>query len=160
LKVNGTCKSIGSYKTMAVDKHFRNVYNLFSDTFSQYVTEDQFIDNIFGTDGGDWKYSTIKNRVLQSEDTNKIVSTLLCNAAHTYFQIHNFITNLDKVMTDEPHVPSASSKSWNKIMHINQLLTVRSESDMMSWLDFNRTKVKSKRINRDSDMSTIEGFFA
>jgi len=172
LKVNGTCKSIGSYKTMAVDKHFRNVYNLFSDTFSQYVTADQFIDNIFGTDGGDWKYSTIKNRVLQSEDTNKIVSTLLCNAAHTYFQIHNFITNLDKVMEDEyiiepddpdkdvmPLSSGASSNKSNKILHINQLLDVNTEIQMEKWLKTNVNRAKSKRINRDSETSTLERFY-
>ena len=158
LKVDGTCKSIGSYKTPAVDKHFRNVYTLFNDTFSQYVTEDKFIDNIFGDGMGDWKYSTIKNRVVETGDPEVIIPSLLCNAAHTYFQIHNFITNLDKVMLDEFNV-APSKGDWNKMKRINQLLSVTDEEKMDDWMRMNKGGVKTKSIKRDTERNSLEGFF-
>jgi len=159
LKVNGTCKSIGSYKTPAVDKHFRNVYNLFSDTFSEYVTEDKFIDNIFGDGKSDWKYSTIKNRVVETSDPDIIIPSLLCNAAHTYFQIHNFITNLDQVMLDEFGIQRTKG-DWKKLMRINQLLAVKNDDDMSAWFSQNSGGIKTKGIKRDTERSTVEGFFA
>jgi hypothetical protein len=158
LKLNGTCKSIGSYKTPAVDMHFRNVYNLFSDTFSQYVSEDKFIDNIFGDGKSDWKYSTIKNRVLETSDPDIIIPSLLCNAAHTYFQVHNFITNLDKVMLDELGIQKTKG-DWKKLMRINQLLAVKNDDDMTSWFAQNSGGIKTKGIKRDTERSTVEGFF-
>lgn len=157
LKLNGTCKSIGSYKTPAVDKHFRNVYRLFNDTFSDYVTEDEFMTNIFGDGSGDWKFSTIKNRVIQTDDPFAIASTLLCNAAHTYFQIHNFVSNLDKVMTDEYNVfkndPSVKEKA------MNELLGIRDDNQMLSWIANHSSRIVSKRIKRDEDNVSLEEFF-
>jgi hypothetical protein len=159
LKVDGTCKSIGSYKTPMVDKHFRNVYTLFNDTFSQYVSEDKFIDNIFGDGMGDWKYSTIKNRVVETGDPEVIIPSLLCNAAHTYFQIHNFITNLDKVMLDEFNV-APTKGDWNKMKRINQLLGVTDEDKMNDWMRMNSGGVKTKSIKRDTERNSLEGFYA
>lgn len=155
LKVNGTCTSIGSTKTPEVDRHFRNVYNLFSDTFSQYTTEDKFIDNIFGDGTIDWKYSTIKNRVIETSDPDIIIPSLLSNAAHTYFQIHNFITNLDKVMLDT-YNDGNSKKGWSKIMRINQLLKVSNDEQMKGWMSRNSTGVKSKSISRDVNTTNLE----
>jgi hypothetical protein len=156
LKLDGTCKSIGSYKTPAVDKHFRNVYRLFNDTFSDYVTEDEFINNVFGDGMGDWKYSTIKNRVLATDDPFTISSTLLCNAAHTYFQIHNFVTNLDKVMTDEYKVFSKNPSA--KQMAMNRLLSITDEHEMLMWLKDHTKDVVSKRIEADRDKVSLEEF--
>ena len=158
LKVNGTCKSIGTNKTYAVDKHFRNVYTTFKDTFEEYVTEEQFMTNIFGDGMGDWKFSTIKNRVLETNDEDAICSTLLCNAAHTYFQIHNFVTNLDKVMTDEYQKYSKHPK--DKELALNALLNVRTNDDMARWMRERKTHVASKRIIRNNELTTLEDFFS
>jgi hypothetical protein len=107
------------------------VYNLFSDTFSQYVTEDKFINNIFVDEAGDWKYSTIKNRVIETGDPDIIIPSLLCNAAHTYFQIHNFITNLDKVMLDKHQtIDELNMNIYAKKRPINDLLGVRDQAGM------------------------------
>lgn len=157
LKLNGTCKSIGSYKTPAVDKHFRNVYRLFNDTFSDYVTEDQFMTNIFGDGSGDWKFSTIKNRVIENDDPFVIASTLLCNAAHTYFQIHNFVSNLDKVMTDEYNVFNDDPSVKEKAM--NELLGITDDNQMLTWINNHSNKIVSKRIKRDEDNVSLEEFF-
>lgn len=156
LKLNGTCKSIGSYKTPAVDKHFRNVYNLFNDTFSPLVTEDRWMELLFGDGTGDWKFSTIKNRLLTNSNHNEIAAGMLCNAAHTYFQIHNFVTNLDKVSSHK--LGSVKSSDLREIA-MNRLLGVRDDEQMDEWLYNNRTLIRSKRINRDENMISIEDFF-
>lgn len=156
LKVNGTCTSIGETKTPKVDKHFRNVYTLFNDTFSQYVTEDKFISNIFD-DAEDWKYSTIKNRVIETSDPDIIIPSLLCNAAHTYFQIHNFITNLDKVMLDE-YNDGKSKGSWAKVMRINALLDVKDQTGMDDWMEKLGSGVKTKSIVRDIKKADLTEF--
>lgn len=158
LKVNGTCTSIGSYKTPQVDKHFRNVYNTFGDMFSKYITEDYWMQCIFGDGQGDWKYSTIKNRVLDLYEKNELdagslSAVLLCNAAHTYYQIHNFVTNLDKVCRDE------FGNYEEGLQAINALLAVKNESDMQKWLINNKVKVRSKRITRDENLVDMEEFF-
>jgi len=158
LKLNGTCKSIGSYKTPAVDKQFRSVYNMFNDTFSSLnVSEDNWMQLLFGDGTGDWKYSTIKHRMMLLSTANEISAGLLCNAAYTYFQIHNFVTNLDKVMGHE--LNKVRSNDLREI-GMNKLLGVTTEDQMDAWLYNNRTFIKSKRINRDENMISIEDFFA
>lgn len=156
LKLDGTCKSIGSYKTPAVDKHFRNVYRLFDDTLSDYVTEDEFMTNIFGDGMGDWKFSTIKNRILQTDDPFSIASTLLCNAAHTYFQIHNFVTNLDRVMTDELGVTESNDM---KVKALNSLLAIKDDKQLDKWDAQNKIYLTSKKIKADRDNVSLEEFF-
>jgi hypothetical protein len=156
LKVNGTCTSIGSTRTPEVDIHFRNVYTLFNDTFSQYVTEDKFMDNIFGDGTIDWKYSTIKNRVIETGDPDVIIPSLLCNAAHTYFQIHNFITNLDKVMLDEfEDVDDGNINKYIKMRPINSLLKIDTDDKMEGWLSFNTKLIKTKSIARDTETTDL-----
>jgi len=167
LKVDGTCTSIGSYRTPEVDKHFRNVYNTFGDMFSQYITEDHWMELIFGDGEGDWKYSTIKNRVIDlyekgELDAGSLSAVLLCNAAHTYFQIHNFVTNLDEVCHDEFGVYSneGSDAEVRKRRNINALLGVKNDGDMEKWITQNKTGVKTKRITRDENLVDMEAFFA
>ena len=157
LKLDGTCKSIGSYKTPAVDEHFRNVYNRFSDTFATLISQDEWMNNLFGDGTGDWKYSTIKNRALQMDDPSAISATLLCNAAHTYYQIHNFVTNLDKVMSHELNVFETNPDG--KEIGMNELLGVTDEKQMDEWVSRHKTKLVSKRINRDEDIVSVEEFF-
>jgi len=161
LKLDGTCKSIGSYKTPAVDKHFRNVYRLFADTFDNFTTEDIWMKYIFGDGTGDWKYSTIKNRLFELNakeeiDVGIMSAALLCNAAHTYYQIHNFVTNLDKVMTHEYKMFKKNPNVKEKAM--NGLLGVTNEDQMNAWVLQHNSNLVSKRINRDEDIVSIEGF--
>ncbi len=154
LKLDGTCKSIGTYRTPAVDTHFRNVYRLFEDSIGLYIKEDDWLDNLFGNGTGDWKFSTIKNRAMSLSDPDAISATLLCNAAHTYYQIHNFVTNLDKVMTHEYQVYDKDDDP-----NINRLLSVKNEEDMIKWFNDCRSNIRSKRINRNEDIISVEGFF-
>lgn len=150
LKLNGTCKSIGSTKTNSVDIHFRNVYNLFSDTLSKYVTEDQYIDSIFGDGSGDWKYSTVKERGIKTNDPNYIIPNLLAKVAHTYYQIHNFTLNLDKLMGDELMIGKGP---------INSLLGVKNDAGMDGWIKNNHSMIKSKSISDSMNVINVETFF-
>jgi len=156
LKLNGTCRSIGTTKTHLVDKHFRNVYNLFSDMFIEFnISEDRFIHNLFPDERSDWKFSTIKNRILNNASHDDIVTTLLCNAAHTYYQIHNFVTNLDQVMTHK-----LDKFDDNKDLAMNKLLGITTTEQLNSWIDLYKNQIKSKRIARNSELATLEGFFS
>lgn len=159
LKVDGTCRSIGSYKTDRVERHFRNVYKRWSKIFEKYVSEDEFIVNVFGDDlGTDWKYSSIKNKALEQTDLKLIIPNILINAAHTFFQIHNFMINLDKILDHEHQVVSLKRKPTLSDVAINNLLTVKDESDMIEWVKHNRSSVKSKRISRKENKVTLEAF--
>jgi hypothetical protein len=83
-------------------------------------------------------------------------AALLCNAAHTYYQIHNFVTNLDKVMTHEYKVFKTNPNVKEKAM--NGLLGVTDEDQMNAWVMQHSSNLVSKRINRDEDIVSIEGF--
>jgi len=131
---------------------------MFNDTFSSLnVSEDNWMQLLFGDGTGDWKYSTIKHRMMLLSSADEISAGLLCNAAYTYFQIHNFVTNLDKVMGHE--LNKVRSNDLREI-GMNKLLGVTTEDQMDAWLYNNRTFIKSKRINRDENMISIEDFFA
>jgi hypothetical protein len=112
---------------------------------------------VFGDGTGDWKYSTIKNRLMENPNHDEICAGLLCNAAHTYYQIHNFVTNLDKVSSHELGALRASDLSE---IATNSLLGVKTEEEMTQWLSNNHTKIRSKRISRNENMISIEDFFA
>ena len=58
-----------------------------------------------------------------------------------------------------PLSSDALSNKSNKILHINQLLDVNTEIQMEKWLKTNVNRAKSKRINRDSETSTLERFY-
>lgn len=155
LKLNGTCKSIGSYKTKEVDEHFRKVYNTFSKTFSPLCTQDAFINQIFGTGEGDWKFSTIKQRALDTKDNNVFITNILSKAAHTYYQILNFSVNLDKTMSHEFGVYNKNSERA-----INALLNVTDDNSMTFWLSQNGKHINSKRIADKENIISIEGFLS
>jgi hypothetical protein len=155
LKLNGTCRSIGSFKTAAVDIHFRNVYRMFSKTLSEWVTEDEYIDSIFGTEQQDWKFSTVKQRGFVTNDRRFIIPNILSKMTHTYFQIHNFTYNLDLIMSHELGVYTKSPER-----HLNALLGVIDDESMKSWLQNTSSSITSKRITNDKNVINLEDLVA
>lgn len=145
LKLDGTCSALGKGRTFRAEQHFSNAYEMFKQVLSQYATKKEFLDIMFG-DGRDneWSDSKIKKRALVENKDHYVVSHLV-KACHTYFQIHNFIVNVNKMFmeTNDP------------------LLTVRTDSDMMNYLgQIMKTKRKfSKRIARKEDVPSLESFF-
>jgi hypothetical protein len=50
--------------------------------------------------------------------------------------------------------------NWKKIRHLNELLNVKTDADMLHWIDQRSQKVKSKRIARDTKLVTLDGLFS
>jgi hypothetical protein len=148
LKVNGTCRPLGSVRTPKGEAHFRNVYNLFYNYLSPKVSEDEYIDIILGDGIRDWKYSTVKESAANLSD-EKLIIAYLSKAMHTYFQIDNFVSCIDKVLVE--------STSGNQ--HIDKLLNIRDDTTMMSWLNAAKSNIKSKRIVREENHGSLEDLF-
>ena len=142
LKVNGTCRALGSTRTDRAEDHFRNVYKLFENTLSDLCTEDELVDIILGDGVRDWRYSTVKEHAIKLPDNQMIVG-YLCKVLHTYFQINNFMKCLDNVLVEKSNTD------------IGRLLDVHSDSDMDSWFKFISKHVRSKRIKRKENMGVL-----
>ena len=148
LKVNGTCRPLGGVRTPRGEAHFRNVYALFNKFLSSKISEDEFLDLILGDGVSDWKYSTVKERSMSMSEEKMIVG-MLSKTMHTYFQIDNFVTCIDKVLVE--------TSSGNQ--HIDKLLNIRDDVTMESWLNAARSNIKSKRIVREENHGSLEDLF-
>jgi hypothetical protein len=148
LKVNGTCRPLGSVRTPKGEAHFSNVYKLFNRYLSPRVTETEFIDLILGDGIRDWKYSTVKETSLQFSDEKMIIGHMV-KAMHTYFQIDNFVSCIDKVLVE--------ASSGNQ--HIDKLLNISDDDTMVSWLNAAKSNIKSKRILREENHGSLEELF-
>lgn len=149
LKVNGTCRALGSVRTPKAEAHFSNVYTLFNDFLRPKVSLERFLEIILGDGKRDWKYSTVKEGGINLSDDEMIIA-FLSKVLHTYFQIDNFVTCIDAVMRE----PSSGNKE------IDSLLSVRSDEDMDAWFTHISKHVPSKRIKRKENHSSLEGLFA
>lgn len=148
LKVNGTCRALGSVRTPKAEAHFNNVYQLFHKFLSSKVTEGEFLDIILGDGKRDWKYSTVKDLGIKLSD-EKMIIAFLAKAIHTYYQIDNFITCIDGVLDEE----------IAKNQHIGALLRITDETIMKSWMNSAKSSVKSKRILREENHASLEDLF-
>ena len=155
LKLNGTCKPLGGTWTPAAEAHFTNAYNLFKEPLSEIVTLEEFLWVMFGDDkSGDWKYSTIKKRSAEKGEDRFICASILTKAVHTYFMINNFVINADKICTEDPGTVSSVMRA---------LKGVKNDEDMLVWEaggPGNSTKVRSKRIVRQENLSTLDDFWS
>jgi hypothetical protein len=142
LKVNGTCRALGSTRTDRAEAHFRNVYKLFKNTLSPLCTENELVDIILGDGMRDWRYSTVKEQSINLPDEKMLVGHL-CKVLHTYYQINNFMGCLDNVLIEASNT------------NIGRLLDVHSDSDMDSWFKFISMHVRSKRIKRKENMGVL-----
>ena len=148
LKVNGTCRPLGSVRTPKAEAHFKNVYQLFNSFLSSKVTEGEFLDIILGDGKRDWKYSTVKEAGINLPD-EKMIIAFLAKVMHTYYQIDNFITCIDGVLDEE----------IIKNQHIGALLRITDENLMKSWMNSAKSSVKSKRILREENHASLEDLF-
>ena len=106
------------------------------------------LDLILGDGVSDWKYSTVKERSMSMSEEKMIVG-MLSKTMHTYFQIDNFVTCIDKVLVE--------TSSGNQ--HIDKLLNIRDDVTMESWLNAARSNIKSKRIVREENHGSLEDLF-
>lgn len=148
LKVNGTCRALGSVRTPKAEMHFKNVYALFNNYLNTKISEEEFLDLILGDGRRDWKFSTIKDISLKLKE-DKMIAVFLSKVMHTYFQIDNFVTCIDAVLDEEVA----------KNQHIGALLRITDETVMKSWMNSAKSSVTSKRILREENHATLEELF-
>lgn len=150
LKLNGTCKPLGTHRSYISEKHFSDVYTLYSNYLKNFVTEEKFLDTIlgqknekidFGVMGDDWKHSSIKKRSFENEKEETIVIAHLAKAFHTFYQINNFQKCLDDLWGDDFTGGPISS-----------LLNCKDENDMNYWSKDWYGYVKSKKIKRQENL--------
>jgi hypothetical protein len=99
-KLNGQCRSLGLARTANGMNHFCEVYNFFEELIP--FSKREFIDVLYGDGKSKLSYTNICNRNAGQGD--KYVVALLSKAMHTYFQIHNFTTHIDRMWNEEPPV--------------------------------------------------------
>lgn len=147
LKLNGTCVALGKGREKRGENYFSRVYNFFEPVLRTFVQRDKFLDITFG-DGGpsQWSYANIKRRARASGDKNHYFAAHLSKMCYTYYMIHNFCVNVNK-MFEETN---------------NPLLTVKDENDINEWIqDTSKTrKKKSKAIKIKEELTNLEGFFS
>jgi len=159
VKLDGTCKRLGSNKEQKGINHFKNVYDLFSDHLSKLVTFDDFIFSIYGF-SGDWAYSSIRDRALKNDDKKMAIAGLLSKCLHTYFQMNNFVLNCDKMLSATKYIKTkGGSKKVLFDLAISNLLNVKTNEDMTSWMKNFKSSVKSSRILREENHNTLESLF-
>lgn len=155
MKLNGTCISIGATRTKKSEKYFSDVYNFFIGVYKGVSLPD-FLDIVFSKEfDKDWKFSSIKNRAMV--DDRNIALALTIPLAYTYYQIYNFMWNLDMIYGDKFHefdkIPD------KKDIAINALLNVFDEDRMDSWMKTHGHLVSSKRVYREEEINILENFF-
>jgi hypothetical protein len=151
LKLNGTCTRLGDVRNHKTSEHFTNVYEMFEPYLKNIVTKDVLLDILFGPGSEKWSYATVKNRAIKSGKNNHIVMAHLIKAIHTYFQIDNFMWNLDQVFLDK--------KTYG--IELMSLLNVKTEEDMIKWIRAQKgsNNISSKRITREEDHATLDRFY-
>ncbi len=151
LKTYGKCKALGSWHTPKAQEHFDNVYSLYSDYFRKHVSLQEFRDIMFGSDKGAWKYSIIKQRGIDSGDEIKAVISYLSKAFHTFFQIHNFMLEINKLWQD----------GYNGTPMQN-LLAIQDEYDMIDWFSNKDIvgQLRSRRIKREENIDSVLEMFS
>ena len=155
LKLNGTCKPLGTHKGSKVINHFSNVYDKYHESISKYISKEEFINSLFD-ETGKWTYSLIKKNNTSKEIPEKNSVVYLCNMMHTFYQIENFIHNIDKMFEDKL---GKVKKGTLSDMAFNSLLNVKTEDDIIKWLDNNKYNIGSNRINRKENLTSVLTWF-
>lgn len=147
LKLNGTCLPLGLVRTPEGESHFNNVYEYFSDYLKPKLTVDQFFDIILLDGKTPWSGANVKKNAEKLNEELKVVA-MLGNMFHTYFQVGNFISCLDDVLTEKRRHDS-----------IGYLRKVKTEEDMNSWFRDLKAHVNSRRIVRKENHATLLSLF-
>jgi len=148
LKVNGGCKALGMTRTARAEAHFRNVFDMFEEMLTPILTQDEFLDIILLDGQEEWSLSNVTKNAMKMEQDKKLVA-FLSSTMHTYFQIANFVSCLDNVMQEDGENKKA----------IDALLGVTTDEDMQAWKAGHGRHVKTKRIMRKENYSTLEDLF-
>jgi len=169
LKINGGCDTLGKAKTPHGVAHFKNVYRMFEPILKQYVTVEEFLDNIycgppevqkssifdiFAEEGEKipegpptWPFSLIRQKAFDNPNKNAGVIGMLNKTLHTYYQVDNFCWNVDKLFRetkDELLAKVADIREFNNLLLLlKEAVTDERVAELQEKLDFKSGKIES-----------------
>lgn len=155
MKLNGTCKSLGTYRNFKLDQVMRDIYNTFKPAFEKYGSYDWVMNEVFYAEDETWTFSKTVQRAVESKDKNKIVAAALIGFTYSMYQVKNFIQCLDTVAGGE----FIGARGEMNIAAIQQLRNVKDMSDMQKWMNMFKGYVSSARIARKEQSFGLEKFF-
>src|SRR5262249_16432045 len=169
LKINGGCDTLGKAKTPHGVAHFKNVYRMFEPILKQYVTVEEFLDNIycgpsevqksaifdiFAEEGEKipegpptWPFSLIRQKAFDNPNIKAGCIGLLSKTLHTYYQVDNFCWNVDKLFRetkDELLAKVADIREFNNLLLLlKEAVTDERVAELQEKLDFKSGKIES-----------------
>lgn len=155
MKLNGTCKSLGTFRNHLLESHLFDIYTTFQSSFEDIGTFDWYMDEVFFAEDGSWIYSKTAERAGASGDRNKILAASLVNFTYSMYQVKNFIECLDRVAGGE----FIGARNDKNIKAITMLQNVSDDKDMQTWLSVQKPYVSSARIARKEDSFGLDKFF-
>lgn len=144
IKLNGTCKSYGTHRTLLAEEVFDGVYNCFKSTFDKLVTYDMYRKVVFGANGNSALSFTALRQNAESLGTQAHITGMIIKTAHTYYQIHNFMKRTDDIWGEQ--------KDNTPIGH---LLNIRDEADILQWYAHFIGHISSNSIRRRSEIPSL-----
>lgn len=144
IKLNGTCRSYGTHKTILAEEVFDDVYGYFKNTFDKLINYKQYRHIVFGKDEtSPLKFTAIRENSRELGGDGHIAG-MLVKAAHTYYQIQNFMKRAEDIWGEEnDYTPSG------------HLLNIRDEHDILQWYSNFSSHVSSHGIKRRSEIATL-----
>ena len=155
--LDGKINRLGDLKSIESDKHFRNVYDMFSDYFkSKNFSKDQFLGLIF-REGEKWSNAKVTQWARETGDELKIALSYVLKTAHVYFQIVNYHTCIDDLLDDNPSPNSFKLKKQYAVL--NSLKDVNDEVSMQQWLTLQKQSngITDSQIRCEEDIKVVKG---
>ena len=149
---------LGMTKTREAVTYFSKVYEFYGSIYKNLVDLDTFLTMVFGNDEDpeekniqSWKNSAITQRVDRDTDANKCIAALLARPSYLYYQMGNFIQNVDNVFKEK-------RGSFDNLA-ISSLMGVTDDETMQKWERNHGKHMKSKRIKRKENITTLGDIF-
>lgn len=144
IKLNGTCRSYGTHRTPLAEEVFDGVYQYFKPTFDNLVTKKEYEEIVFGKNGDSaLKFTALRQNAAEQGGT-KHVAGMLIKAAHSYYQIQNFMKRAEDIWSEE-----------NDYTPVGHLLNIRDEADILQWYTNFSSHVSSHGIKRRSEIASL-----
>jgi hypothetical protein len=168
LKINGGCDKLGKTRTPHGVAHFKKVYTMFEPILKNYLTVEEYLDNIycgpqevqkspiidiFAEEGEKisegaptWPFSLIRQKAFDNPNKNAGVIGMLSKTLHTYYQVDNFCWNVDKLFRErklELRAKVADTREFNNLLLLKEAVTDERVAKLQEKLDFKSGKIGS-----------------
>ena len=145
---NGKSDNIGLYRNPHAEMQLKKIYDFFESYISKYATLDKFYNFAFNPETGRFTKTEIVNRAKIGTTDNFIACASVC-VMYVYYQVHDFILQLDK----------AWANAENDHSTIGKLSRLTSMDDLNYWIDNYSQHVGTNRIMRKEERNSLESFF-